>query len=84
MRWNETPIVAFNIDAMTAPERVVSGEGIGGADCRRPSGGAHPRVHVFQRVGRRKRPSAHHSALTMSSDFCSSPSQNERRAPGDR
>ena len=32
MRWNETPIVAFNnIDAMTAPERVVSGEGIGGA-----------------------------------------------------
>ena len=32
MRWNETPIVAFNnIDAMTPPERVVSGEGIGGA-----------------------------------------------------
>jgi predicted Zn-dependent protease len=32
MRWNESPIVAFNnIDAMTAPERVVSGEGIGGA-----------------------------------------------------
>jgi predicted Zn-dependent protease len=32
MRWNETPIVAFNnIEAMTAPERVVSGEGIGGA-----------------------------------------------------
>jgi predicted Zn-dependent protease len=31
MRWNESPIVAFNnIDAMTAPERVVSGEGIGG------------------------------------------------------
>jgi len=30
MRWNESPIVAFNnIDAMTAPERVVSGEGIG-------------------------------------------------------
>jgi predicted Zn-dependent protease len=32
MRWNESPIVAFNnIEAMTAPERVVSGEGIGGA-----------------------------------------------------
>ena len=30
MRWNESPIVAFNnIEAMTAPERVVSGEGIG-------------------------------------------------------
>ncbi|HET7219517.1 MAG TPA: metallopeptidase TldD-related protein [Vicinamibacterales bacterium] len=32
MRWNESPVVAFNnIDAMTPPERVVSGEGIGGA-----------------------------------------------------
>jgi predicted Zn-dependent protease len=32
MRWNETPIVAFNnIEAMSAPERVVSGEGVGGA-----------------------------------------------------
>jgi predicted Zn-dependent protease len=32
MRWNESPIVAFNnIEAMTAAERVVSGEGIGGA-----------------------------------------------------
>ncbi len=32
MRWNETPIVAFNnIEAMTAPERVVSGEGAGGS-----------------------------------------------------
>ena len=30
MRWNESPIVAFNnIEAMTAPERVVSGEGYG-------------------------------------------------------
>lgn len=30
MRWNESPIVAFNnVDAMTAPERVVSGEGVG-------------------------------------------------------
>lgn len=30
MRWNESPIVAFNnIEAMTAAERVVSGEGIG-------------------------------------------------------
>ena len=32
MRWNETPVVAFNnIEAMTPAERVVSGEGIGGA-----------------------------------------------------
>jgi predicted Zn-dependent protease len=32
MRWNESPIVALNnIDAMTPSERVVSGEGIGGA-----------------------------------------------------
>jgi predicted Zn-dependent protease len=31
MRWNESPIVAFNnIDAMTPAERVVSGEGVGG------------------------------------------------------
>jgi predicted Zn-dependent protease len=30
MRWNESPIVAFNnIEAMTPAERVVSGEGIG-------------------------------------------------------
>jgi len=30
MRWNESPIVAFNnIEAMTPPERVVSGEGLG-------------------------------------------------------
>ena len=33
MRWNESPIAALNnIDAMTAPERVVSGEGYGGSD----------------------------------------------------
>jgi predicted Zn-dependent protease len=33
MRWNESPVVAFNnIDAMTPAERVVSGEGIGGSD----------------------------------------------------
>jgi len=32
MRWNERPIVAFNnLEAMTPAERVVSGEGIGGA-----------------------------------------------------
>jgi predicted Zn-dependent protease len=32
MRWNESPIVAFNnLEAMTPAERVVSGEGIGGA-----------------------------------------------------
>jgi len=33
MRWNESPIMALNnIDAMTAPERTVSGEGFGGSD----------------------------------------------------
>ena len=33
MRWNESPIMALNnIDAMTAPERTVSGEGYGGSD----------------------------------------------------
>jgi predicted Zn-dependent protease len=32
MRWNDSPIVAFNnVDAMTPAERVVSGEGVGGA-----------------------------------------------------
>ena len=32
MRWNESPIFALNnLDAMTPPERVVSGEGVGGA-----------------------------------------------------
>jgi predicted Zn-dependent protease len=32
MRWNESPIAALNnLDAMTAAERAVSGEGIGGA-----------------------------------------------------
>ena len=32
MRWNESPIVALsNVDAMTPPERVVSGEGVGGS-----------------------------------------------------
>ena len=32
MRWNDSPIAAFNnIEAMTAAERVVSGEGYGGA-----------------------------------------------------
>jgi predicted Zn-dependent protease len=31
MRWNESPVIAFNnIDAMTPAERIVSGEGIGG------------------------------------------------------
>jgi predicted Zn-dependent protease len=31
MRWNESPVIAFNnIEAMTPAERVVSGEGIGG------------------------------------------------------
>jgi predicted Zn-dependent protease len=32
MRWNESPVFALNnLDAMTASERAVSGEGIGGA-----------------------------------------------------
>jgi predicted Zn-dependent protease len=32
MRWNESPIFALNnLDAMTPPERVVSGEGLGGS-----------------------------------------------------
>lgn len=32
MRWNDSPIAAFNnIEAMTAAERVVSGEGFGGS-----------------------------------------------------
>ena len=32
MRWNDSPVVALNnVVAMTAPERAVSGEGIGGA-----------------------------------------------------
>jgi len=32
MRWNESPIFALNnLDAMTPPERVVSGEGTGGS-----------------------------------------------------
>ena len=32
MRWNESPIVALNnVEAMTPPERVVSGEGVGGS-----------------------------------------------------
>ena len=32
MRWNESPIFALNnVDAMTASERTVSGEGVGGA-----------------------------------------------------
>jgi predicted Zn-dependent protease len=32
MRWNESPVFALNnLDAMTAPERTVSGEGIGGS-----------------------------------------------------
>jgi len=32
MRWNESPIFALNnVDGMTAPERTVSGEGLGGS-----------------------------------------------------
>ena len=32
LRWNESPVFALNnLDAMTAPERTVSGEGVGGS-----------------------------------------------------
>jgi predicted Zn-dependent protease len=32
MRWNESPVFALNnLDAMTVPERTVSGEGVGGS-----------------------------------------------------
>ena len=32
MRWNESPVFALNnLDALTAPERTVSGEGVGGS-----------------------------------------------------
>ena len=48
MRWNESPIVALNnVDAMTAPERVVSGEGIGGAGLSLVCPGARIREFRF-------------------------------------
>ena len=52
MRWNETPIVAFNnIDAMTPPEtsRQRRRDRRSGSGGRLP-GGAHPRVHVLERL----------------------------------
>ena len=52
MRWNESPVVAFNnLDAMTPPERVVSGEGVGGGgpvgrlSRRRASASSRSRAH---------------------------------------
>jgi predicted Zn-dependent protease len=48
MRWNESPIVAFNnIDAMTPAERVVSGEGIGGQGLALVCPGARIREFTF-------------------------------------
>ena len=48
MRWNESPIVALNnVDAMTAPERVVSGEGIGGSGLALVCPGARIREFRF-------------------------------------
>ena len=48
MRWNESPIVAFNnIDAMTPSERVVSGEGIGGQGLALVCPGARIREFTF-------------------------------------
>lgn len=48
MRWNESPIVAFNnIEAMSAPERVVSGEGIGGSGLALVCPGARIREFTF-------------------------------------
>jgi len=48
MRWNESPIVAFNnIEAMTAAERVVSGEGVGGAGLSLVCPGARIREFTF-------------------------------------
>jgi predicted Zn-dependent protease len=48
MRWNESPIVAFNnIDLMTPSERVVSGEGIGGQGLALVCPGARIREFTF-------------------------------------
>jgi predicted Zn-dependent protease len=48
MRWNESPVVAFNnIEAMSAPERVVSGEGIGGSGLALVCPGARIREFTF-------------------------------------
>jgi len=48
MRWNESPIVALNnLEAMTPPERVVSGEGVGGAGFSVVCPGARIREFTF-------------------------------------
>jgi predicted Zn-dependent protease len=48
MRWNESPVVALNnIEGMTPAERVVSGEGIGGAGLALVCPGARIREFTF-------------------------------------
>jgi predicted Zn-dependent protease len=48
MRWNDSPVVALNnVDAMTAPERAVSGEGIGGAGLAQVCPAARIREFTF-------------------------------------
>jgi predicted Zn-dependent protease len=48
MRWNESPVVALNnIEAMTAAERVVSGEGAGGSGLALVCPGARIREFTF-------------------------------------
>lgn len=48
MRWNESPVVALNnIDTMTPAERVVSGEGAGGAGLALVCPGARVREFTF-------------------------------------
>jgi predicted Zn-dependent protease len=48
MRWNESPIFALNnLDAMTPPERVVSGEGAGGSGFSVVCPGARIREFTF-------------------------------------
>jgi predicted Zn-dependent protease len=48
MRWNESPVFALNnLDAMTAPERTVSGEGVGGSGFSIVCPGARIREFTF-------------------------------------
>ena len=65
MRWNESPIVAFNnLDAMTPAERVVSGEGIGGADGFTSAWSARPRASASSRSRARRTRSDYGSSFT--------------------
>ncbi len=48
MRWNDSPVVALNnIDGLTPAERVVSGEGVGGAGLALVCPGARVREFTF-------------------------------------